>query len=842
MAFTGAQRDAFYGRVKKERGADFFNQNRKGITGLLRQHGGADMNKLMGGLNSLPQSGPAATVQTSGNRQALSRPNLARQNQQSTSPTQPVVPESHAASLGDFQSSFNATQGQQNYNPQWDYNKDGVINFTDFLQYRENPQGVQPDPVVDPPGPTSPVQPVVAPPTPTTRDMNVVKHENAFTRPLENLGQQQADLANRFDNLSATLLKLQEERNRPDVDINALLQGFQNTLSDANKPYIDQLEQHRLAQNQFINDFQARQQHREGQLNTEAQNERARNQALNQQLEQHLAQRFAQQGQPDAITQAELLRLGTQKGDAEAALTQRLKSLGVLRGSGAPIDRFGELEGGFAQAEADIRGQGQLRDERAFDAGRQLLGDRRATRADEARIREAALGRGVQEMGLGLNANQQLQNQVSQSRQQALQGLTNIGAQLGNIGGQDTLENVFGSADRSGQFNGADTLDQQRVSNALNLGQQQIDTTRRGQDINQSNFIGQQVGRFGDQNTVARDRLDMEQAAGIAGGGLDILSRFGVIPGPVGQNGNGGGGDSLVERGVRGLWNRFGPGGEGGGGFPGLDNLLALDNPFAGGGDLVSGFTNAFGGGGGIGFRPGSGGFPGSGLMTGGGGGAGLSNVASAGGRGVGFNPLGGSGFGAGNFGTQGPGSLVNFGGGSSGAGGLGSAASGGASGLTNAASATTHGPLNLSQGALQQAGLAMGAGQLGNYAFDQLGLESLGNASKWAGRGAALGSVVPGLGTLAGGLAGGAFGLATGLFGGGTDPASMDNNQLLRQIHRANQGQGPRARGINAPLVAELARRGVTDIPAALAALANTERRFASNPGDLEMVGQETA
>ena len=829
MAFTGAQRDAFYGRVKKERGADFFNQNRKGITGLLRQHGGADMNKLMGGLNSLPQSGPAATVQTSGNRQALSRPNLARQNQQSTSPTQPVVPESHAASLGDFQSSFNATQGQQNYNPQWDYNKDGVINFTDFQRYRENPQGVQPDPVVDPPGPTSPVQPtgptnpvqptgptnpsptvqpVVAPPTPTTLDMNVVKHENAFTRPLENLGQQQANLANRFDNLSATLLKLQEERNRPDVDINALLQGFQNTLSDANKPYIDQLEQHRLAQNQFINDFQARQQQREGQLNTEAQNERARNQALNQQLEQHLAQRFAQQGQPDAVTQAELLRLGTQKGDAEAALTQRLKSLGVLRGSGAPIDRFGELEGGFAQAEADIRGQGQLRDERAFDAGRQLLGDRRATRADEARIREAALGRGVQEMGLGLNANQQLQNQVSQSRQQALQGLTNIGAQLGNIGGQDTLENVFGSADRSGQFNGADTLDQQRVSNALNLGQQQIDTTRRGQDINQSNFIGQHTGRFGDQNTVARDRLDMEQAAGIAGGGLDILSRLGVIGGPDGQN------PGLNLGNVPGL-NQV---------RQGLSNIPGLG--FIAPRSDVGSFASNFPGAEALLNLPG---IPG----VGGGVSGGLTNLGTG---------VGGSPFGPGNFATQGPGSLANFGGGSSGAGGLGSAASGGASGLTNAASATTHGPLNLSQGALQQAGLAMGAGQLGNYAFDQLGLESLGNASKWAGRGAALGSVVPGLGTLAGGLAGGAFGLATGLLGGGTDPASMDNNQLLRQIHRANQGQGPRARGINAPLVAELARRGVTDIPAALAGLANTERRFASNPGDLEMMGQETA
>jgi hypothetical protein len=271
------------------------------------------------------------------------------------------------------------------------------------------------------------------------------------------------------------------DTNNPDM-----MQGFMNTLQQANKPLIDQLNQQRAAQQTFMNDQEARQQAQQQEVEWRNQQERARNSALDFQQEnviRNRMQQFDEEGNPidDAITQAQLAGAARTQGQAQEQLATKLQGLGVLRNTGAPIDAFGELTGLQGIQNQNIQAQGQTRQENAFRDSLALLNSRRQGFGQERGLADQARRTGVAEGQLGLGALGEFGQTIRGNQRTAMQGLLGMGDRLGTIGGQRTLAgnadaradaalygaddsgrstmaSRFGTADRSGMLDGMRTM------------------------------------------------------------------------------------------------------------------------------------------------------------------------------------------------------------------------------------------------------------------------------------------------------------------------------------------------------------------------------------------------
>ena len=456
----------------------------------------------------------------------------------------PGVTTGPSGDIDAFSKVMNAVRGRDaNYNAADDTNNDGVVNFTDFLAFaqRIGPNGGPSEPPGD-----GPLDPVVDP-NPPPPDISLGDGGNGSTssgglnnQALRDLGRQQTDLAGQVASLQDILTRLQQPREAPDMT--KLFGGFRTTLNEINAPFLEQQENQRLAQQSFMNDFQARQQNALDQLRAEQATERERNAPLNAQIEQLLASRmgqFDESGRPinDAVTRANLAEIERRHVQEQEQLATMLQGLGVLRGSGSPIDKFGELTGLQGQQILDEEGRGQQRQERSYQDALQLLDSRRTDRNLDDTILNRARSAGLGEMGLGLQATGQLNNLVGQGRSLSLNALTGLGSLMG-VGpdggrtlaaqqlyggdgqGNNTLANVFGTADRTGYINGQDTL--QRFLGAGNLG-----VNQRRNEISAGNILG----TLGGQQTLGGREQDFNEAAATAGGAMDLAQALGIIGG-----------------------------------------------------------------------------------------------------------------------------------------------------------------------------------------------------------------------------------------------------------------------------------------------------------------------
>lgn len=453
-------------------------------------------------------------------------------------------------SMADFQrlsAGFNKATTDES--EEFDTNNDGKLDFTDFLQFAKrfegdpsqldlnavNPNAAQPDPNLragtdfqqgqqgggdqGQAGGTGPLDPVarytaIDPVrTDQTNQANFVT-SNQNQANLNAMNQATKQTAGDVSPFVDALKPLQDSiaglASNPALNlqsgINAmgpnapqstsqLQQGFQDTLGQVNTPVIDQMNQQRAAQQTFLNDFQARQQAADSIAQLEAQQERARNANLDFQQENLLRNRMTQfdpvTGAPvdDAITQANLAAAQRQHQKSEEQTAAKLQGLGVLRGSGQPIETFGELRALQDIQDQNIRAQGQERSERAFQDSLNLLQSRRQDRGLDEDIRARGRQLGVSEGQLGLGALGEFGTTVRHGQDTALKGALGFGELLGQLpGGQQTLGGQRQQDLRAQVYGSGDPTQQAGAT------------------------LGAQVaqGRVGGQDTLARDRFGLD--------------------------------------------------------------------------------------------------------------------------------------------------------------------------------------------------------------------------------------------------------------------------------------------------------------------------------------------
>tara|TARA_Y100001951_G_scaffold46235_2_gene36508 strand:+ start:16708 stop:18894 length:2187 start_codon:yes stop_codon:yes gene_type:complete len=245
-------------------------------------------------------------------------------------------------------------------------------------------------------------------------------------------------------------------------------------------PLAQQLQMQREGTQQFLDQFGQGQRDRLAVQAAGAFNEAMRNQPIQRRLQASLMQRLGQQGQPDAMTQAELTRFGQQRGEAEAQLRNQLQQLGLLTQGGDTAEQLAKFAGQSLLGEQQIRAQGQQRGERAFQDALGLLQQRQSGRMSEAQMRQMEQQAGLAEGQLGLQA-------FGQAQQGAL--------------GQQRL----GLQERGQMLQ--EELGRGRLGLETELGRGRLGLQERGQDLQEE--LGR--GRLGLETELGRGRLGLQR-------------------------------------------------------------------------------------------------------------------------------------------------------------------------------------------------------------------------------------------------------------------------------------------------------------------------------------------
>jgi hypothetical protein len=245
-------------------------------------------------------------------------------------------------------------------------------------------------------------------------------------------------------------------------------------------PLVQQLQMQREGTRQFLNQFGQGQRERLGIQAAGAFNEAVRNAPIQGRLQETLMQRLGQQGQPDAMTRAELTRFGQQRGEAEEQLKAQLQQLGLLTEGGDTAEQLAKFAGQSLVGEQQIMAQGQQRGERAFQDALGLLQQRQGGRMSEAQMRQMEQQAGLAEGQLGLQAFGQAQ--------QGAQGQQRLGLQ------------------ERGQML-QEELGRGRLGLETELGRGRLGLQERGQGLQEE--LGR--GRLGLETELGRGRLGLQR-------------------------------------------------------------------------------------------------------------------------------------------------------------------------------------------------------------------------------------------------------------------------------------------------------------------------------------------
>lgn len=531
------------------------------------------------------------------------------------------------------------------------------------------------------------------------------------------------------------------------------------------------------------------------------QQRRSQSMELDRRLEDTLNRRLSMQGQNDAITEGRLADFESQSADSKAQLREELQRLGLLTEGGDSVDELAKFAGAADRTRQGIVGEGQARQERAFSDTLNLLNSRRQDLALQSQNEQQDRSRALQQiLGLG-----QLDQQGSQfdrdlglrrelglgqlgQGQQDIDLRTELGrGQLGLQSGDLDLRRELGRGELDlgrDRFGLDAELGRGRLSNEgrdldlrTELGRGGLDVQRGQLDLG-NRELSQRNDQFlrGDETTRRGQDLNFQlgdRSTDIAESRANQERTADIFNGVFsGMEALGIDGSDIANLGRRYLPGLFSEGG-------GLTQTLGLAGAGAGAGaGLLSGgssIANATSGMGGIGIQ--------GGLGSGG----------------VGFNV----GSGAGQVG----------------------------SGLGAAGQAAQASRFSGAGAGLGNANMALALHQGGQLVQDLLGdrfrgSKGLGNIGSKAGTGAAIGSVIPGVGTIVGGGIGAGVGAVQNLFGGGPNFGNMDTNQLIRSVEFGERGA-----------LEEMLKRGL-DPMAERRRLALAERRFQN--ADFEMMGGE--
>ena len=252
-------------------------------------------------------------------------------------------------------------------------------------------------------------------------------------------------------------------------------------------PLVQQLQMQREGTQQFLDQFGQGQRDRLAVQAAGAFNEAMRNQPIQTRLQDTLMQRLGQQGQPDAMTQAELTRFGQQRGEAQEQLKAQLQQLGLLTEGGDTAEQLAKFTGQSLLGEQQIMAQGQQRGERAFQDALGLLQQRQGGRMSEAQMRQMEQQAGQAEGQLGLQAfGQAQQGALGQQRL----GLQERGQMLQEELGRGRLG-----------------LETELGRGRLGVQERGVGVQERGQELQEE--LGR--GRLGLETELGRGRLGLQQ-------------------------------------------------------------------------------------------------------------------------------------------------------------------------------------------------------------------------------------------------------------------------------------------------------------------------------------------
>ena len=522
--------------------------------------------------------------------------------------------------------------------------------------------------------------------------------------------------------------------------------------------------QDRFGINQFMSSAQQAEQQR-----------RSQSQELDRRLEDTLNERLANRGQQDAITTSRLADFEASNLKNQAQLEENLQRLGILTTGGDTAEQLSEFAGAAERSRQGIMGEGQARQERAFQDTLGLLQSRRQDLALQQQSEQQDRERALKQV-LGLGEMEQRGSQFDRDialRSELGRGQLGLGrdrfgleAELGR--GQLGLQREeFGEGRR--QFERGQGFREEMGRGQLGLQREQFGEDRRqferGQGFKEEMGRGQlglQREEFGegrrqfDAGLAQRGELGREGFA-TTRRGQDIQKELGVA----------------AEGRLQSQANQQRTSDIFGGIFGGMEALGIDKKDIFGAGKSILGLFNGGGGpastlgkvaGAGAGIAK-----AGSGLFSGGITGGGLASATQG---------MGGFGI-QGGLGAGGTGFRVG-----SGAGQVGS-------GLGAAGQAAQASRFSGAGAGLGNANMALAFHQGGQLLQDILGSrfrgsEGLGNIGSRAGTGAAIGSVVPGVGTAIGAGVGAAIGGVENLWSGGPVSKNLDEVKAMPRSHQA--------------------------------------------------------